>query len=136
MTATSKPTSPPEESGLTVWYDGACPLCAREIALMRRLDQAGQVRFVDLETAPETPLPRRQMLERFHTSTADGATQSGAAAFVQLWGRLPALRVLGRIGAWPPVLAVLERGYRLFLRLRPRLQRLARRWETPREPAP
>jgi len=25
-------------SRLTVWYDGACPLCLREIALMRRLD--------------------------------------------------------------------------------------------------
>ena len=25
---------------LTVWYDGGCPLCLREIALMRRLDAA------------------------------------------------------------------------------------------------
>ena len=32
---------------LTVWHDGACPLCRREIALMRRLDRAGAIDFVD-----------------------------------------------------------------------------------------
>ena len=25
---------------LTVFYDGACPICAREMALMKRLDNA------------------------------------------------------------------------------------------------
>ena len=29
-----------------VWYDGACPLCLREIALMRRLDRRGRISFI------------------------------------------------------------------------------------------
>ncbi|WP_296562520.1 DUF393 domain-containing protein [Phenylobacterium sp.] len=127
MTAPSAPTE--EGPGLTVWYDGGCPLCAREIALMRRLDPDQQVCFVDLETAQDTPLPRQVMLERFHVSTPDGATQSGAAAFAALWRSLPALRPLGRVAAWPPLLAALELFYRGFLRLRPRLQGLVRRWD-------
>lgn len=127
MTKAPAAPSTPSEPGLTVWYDGACPLCAREIALMRRLDEEGRVCFVDLETAPETPLPRQAMLERFHVSTLDGATQSGAAAFAELWRQLPALRPLGRLASWPPLLAVLERAYRVFLKLRPRLQGLVRR---------
>ena len=28
---------------VTVWFDGACPLCLREIALMRRLDKRGAI---------------------------------------------------------------------------------------------
>lgn len=117
------------EAGLTVWYDGGCPLCAREIALMRRLDSQGQVCFVDLETTQDTPLPRAVMLERFHVSTPDGTTQSGAAAFARLWRSLPALRPVGQIAAWPPLLAVLEGAYSVFLRIRPLLQRLVRRWD-------
>lgn len=115
--------------GLTVWYDGACPLCAREIALMRKLDETGDLDFVDLTTTDTTPLPREALLARFHVSTPDGATTSGAAAFVELWRRLPRLAPLARLAAWPPVLAVLERAYDAFLRARPRLQAWVRRWE-------
>ncbi len=31
------------EGQVTVWHDGACPLCQREIALMRRLDKRGAI---------------------------------------------------------------------------------------------
>ncbi|MFN7323540.1 MAG: DCC1-like thiol-disulfide oxidoreductase family protein, partial [Sphingomonadales bacterium] len=33
---------------MTVWVDGGCPLCRREIALMRRLDRLGRIDFVDV----------------------------------------------------------------------------------------
>ena len=33
---------------LTVWHDGACPLCRREIALMRQLDRRGTIEFIDV----------------------------------------------------------------------------------------
>ena len=50
---------------LTVWYDGACPLCIREIALMRRLDKRQRIAFEDV-TEPSTgcPLDRSLMLAR------------------------------------------------------------------------
>ena len=136
MTDAATPTSAPAEPRLTVWYDGACPLCAREIALMRRLDETGQVNFVDLETTQETPLPRQAMLDRFHVSAPDGTTRAGAAAFAALWRQLPATRPLGRLASWPPLLAVLERAYDLFLRFRPRLQALVRRWDARRQGRP
>ena len=31
---------------VTVWYDAECPLCIREIALMRRLDRRSAIDFV------------------------------------------------------------------------------------------
>ena len=52
-------------SPLTVWYDGACPLCTREIALMRRLDRARRIEFVDVSDDGATcPRDRTLLLAR------------------------------------------------------------------------
>jgi predicted DCC family thiol-disulfide oxidoreductase YuxK len=108
--------------GLTVWHDGACPLCAREIAVMRRLDRAGRIRFVDAaDPSASCPLDRATMLARIH-AMEDGAMLSGAAAFAAMWRAIPWLRPLGLAAQWPPVGRALEAAYRAFLRLRPRLQ--------------
>lgn len=112
---------------LTVWYDGACPLCRREIALMRALDRKGAIHFVDAaQDDVSCPVDRADLLERFHASE-DGVILSGAAAFAAMWRAVPLLRPLGHAARWPWVLALLECGYRGFLRVRPRLQRLASR---------
>ena len=114
---------------LTVWHDGDCPLCAREIALMRRLDRRGAIAFVDARGAsPDCPIDRDALLSRFH-AREDGELLSGAAAFGAMWRAIPLLRPLGLAARNPPVLAGLERAYRLFLRARPSLQALVRRAE-------
>jgi predicted DCC family thiol-disulfide oxidoreductase YuxK len=115
-------------STLIVWHDGACPLCRREIALMRRLDRKGAIQFIDVTTAQDEacPIDRADLLARFHASE-DGKLLSGAAAFAAMWRAIPLLRPLGMAARAPWVLGVLERGYRAFLRVRPGLQRLAAR---------
>lgn len=114
-------------TGLTVWHDGTCPLCRREIALMRRLDRRGAITFVDAsDAATGCPIDRRALLARFH-AREDGQMLSGGAAFAAMWRAIPALRPLGLAARNPVVLAVLERSYSGFLRIRPMLQRLARR---------
>lgn len=117
-----------DPSRLIVWFDGACPLCVREIALMRRLDRAGRISFVDLAGDGACPVDRREMLERFHASE-NGKLLSGAAAFAAMWRAIPVLRPLGLAARNSLVLAMLERLYLFFLRHRPRLQRLVRRME-------
>lgn len=108
-----------------VWYDGACPLCAREIALMRRLDRRGAISFLDVAAGadPSCPIDRAQLLARFHAEE-DGHVLSGAAAFAAMWRAIPLLRPLGLAARSPAVLRLLEAAYLRFLRLRPRLQRL------------
>ncbi|MEG3166111.1 DUF393 domain-containing protein [Sphingomonas sp. PB2P19] len=114
---------------LTVWHDGGCPLCRREIALMRRLDRRGAIHFVDAgDPASSCPIDRDAMLARFH-AREDGRLLSGEAAFAALWRAIPLLRPLGLAARNPLILAALERSYRLFLRVRPSLQAMARKRE-------
>ncbi len=118
------------EPRLTVWHDGSCPLCRREIALMRKLDRAGRIAFIDVANDPASvcPLDRADLLARFH-ARENGVLLSGAPAFAAMWRAIPVLRPLGLIARNRLVLASLEQVYRAFLRVRPRLQRLALRLE-------
>ena len=114
---------------VTVWFDGDCPLCAREIALLRRLDWRGAVRFIDVASGGGScPVDRAELLARFHAEE-DGRLVSGAEAFAAMWRAIPVLRPLGLAARNRRVLTVLEQLYRLFLRVRPRLQRMMRRAE-------
>jgi len=115
----------PEASRVKVWFDGACPLCIREISLMRRLDRDNAINFVDVseDADPSCPIDQKELLARFHAEE-DGKVLSGAAAFAAMWRAIPALRTLGILAKNRFVLAVLERLYILFLRVRPRLQKL------------
>jgi predicted DCC family thiol-disulfide oxidoreductase YuxK len=106
----------------TVYYDGGCPVCSREIGQYRRARGAERLDFVDVSSCEAavlgTALTREQALARMHVRQADGRMVSGAAAFAALWRSLPGWAWLGRIAALPPVLLVLEIGYRGFLRVR------------------
>jgi hypothetical protein len=66
---------------LTVLFDGACPLCRREIAVYRDLQplQPGStVSFADISNTA-VPLPagktREQLLARFHVQSLDPAVK-------------------------------------------------------------
>ena len=106
-----------------IWYDGACPLCIREIALMRRLDRRRAIDFRDIAPANAVcPLDRQLMLARFHASE-DGVILSGAAAFAAMWRAITLLKPLGFIARNWLVLRLLERLYNRLLIIRSRLQK-------------
>lgn len=123
---------------LTVLYDGACPLCRREIGLYRGLPSNAPVCFADVsDTALALPMgasgvPREQLLARFHVLGPRGELLSGAPAFLALWAVLPGWRWLARVGRLPGAAWSMEQAYRLFLRWRPALQRWVSRLDRPR----
>ena len=92
---------------------------------MRSLDWWGAIQFVDVTTAAAElcPLDRADLLTRFH-ARENGGILSGAAAFAAMWRAIPVLRPLGLLARVPWVLVLMERAYIVFLRHRPRLQRL------------
>lgn len=115
-------------STLTVWHNGSRPLCQREIAFMQRLDRSNRIDSVDAASTEQAscPIVRADLLLRFH-ALEDGELLSGAAAAAAMWRAIPVLRPVGLLARNRWALAALERIYRIFLRARPRLQRLASR---------
>ena len=113
---------------LTVMFDGACPLCRREIGLYQSLIPLEKVTWLDVSeaTANLTPADQARYMARFHVRQKDGSMLSGAAAFVVLWLTMPGWRWLGRFGRLPGITPLLELAYRGFLHLRPTLQRWMR----------
>lgn len=127
---------PPQQ--LTVLFDGACPLCRREIGVYQGLcplDPATKLAFADVSLA-QTPLPpggdRAAYLKRFHVQLGDGSVRSGAAAFVAIWSVLPGWRWLARAASLPGATALMELAYRAFLTVRPQMQGIAKAFEAPR----
>jgi predicted DCC family thiol-disulfide oxidoreductase YuxK len=130
----SSPDAKASTPGLTVLYDGACPLCRREIGVYRGLQSRTPVCFADVSD-PTQPVPsgttRQRLLARFHVRDGEGRLLSGAQAFLALWAVLPGWRWLACIGRVPGAAWTMERVYRLFLRARPALQRWASRLDRP-----
>ena len=125
----TRPVEPPTNCGtLTVMFDGACPLCRREVGLYQSLKPLEAVAWLDVSQAPTamTDQDRARYMARFHVRQKDGSLLSGAAAFVALWRVMPSWRWLGKIGGLPGVTPALELVYRGFLHARPYLQRLVR----------
>lgn len=91
---------------------------------MRRLDTRHAITFEDVSGAApaDCPVDQAELLNRFH-AREDGRILSGAAAFAAMWRAVPLLKPLGHAARLPGALWLLERLYRRFLRIRPRLQR-------------
>jgi predicted DCC family thiol-disulfide oxidoreductase YuxK len=109
-------------NGPTVYYDGACPICRREIAHYRSLAGADRIAWVDVSACPQEALgpglTREAALARMHVRAEDGSLVSGARAFATLWAALPGFRLLGRLVGSRAVAPIAELAYRLFLLLR------------------
>ena len=106
-------------SPITVYYDGGCPVCRREIGFYQsRTGDAVTYCDVAAEVCPAPGLTREEALRRFHVRLADGALISGAAAFLALWRETPGFRRAAALLSRRPVVAVLDAAYAGFLKLR------------------
>lgn len=105
-----------------VYYDGGCPVCAREIAFYKQRQGGQSFTWVDVAqagTAEIAPgVSRQAALARLHVRRADGTIVAGAAAFAEIWRGMPGLRWLGQLYAMPPFGTLAELAYRIFLRVR------------------
>ena len=119
-----------ENSGnLTVYYDGSCPLCRKEIRHYRKLKKADIVDWVDISSVPEGSLPRdldkETAMKKFHVRTESGELVSGAKAFLTVWKIVPFVSGLSNLRHNRFFVGILDRMYNLFLIVRPRLQKWA-----------
>lgn len=104
-----------------VFYDGACPICSREIAVYRKMDGLETAAWTDVSQPGAAPegVTQAEALARFHIRRQDGEIVSGARAFLAIWRRSPRLRWLAVALDRRPLVDALELAYCGFLKLRP-----------------
>jgi len=106
----------------TVYFDGGCPVCSREVAMYQRQPGADALQWVDVARCGASDLgsglTREAAMARLHLRRPDGSLVSGAQAFTSLWRVLPRWAWLGRMLGAGPGLWLLEAGYRGFLFVR------------------
>ena len=97
----------------TILYNGACPICRREIEHYQHLDRDGDdtLAFADI-SEPDPMLARLSLTQdaakrRLHVVDVNGRLLAGIPAFAAIWDRLPRYRWLAWISRLPLVRSVL-----------------------------
>lgn len=104
-----------------VFFDGDCPLCAREIAMLRRLDRRARIRFTDIAARTFDPspigIPMSVLVAEIHGRLPDGTFVTGVEVFRRLYAAV-GLGALVQMTRWPFVSAVLDAAYARFAKNR------------------
>lgn len=116
------------ESELTtevdVFYDGACPLCLREINLLKWLDRKKRIGFIDIAAPNFDPadigVSYDALMEEIHGRLPDGRLIKGVEVFRRLYAAV-GFRWLVAPTRWPGISHVMDLGYRIFAKNRLRL---------------
>ena len=105
----------------TVFYDGSCPICAREIAVMRRLDRQQRLALCDFSSsdydAAGTGFVAADLSTMIHARWTDGTVITGVEVFRAMWEAV-GLGILVRLSRLSLVEPLVLRAYALFARNR------------------
>ena len=120
---------------VTLFWDGGCPLCRKEIAFYKWLDASRQrVDWVDINADPRQLAAHNVALEdamtRIH-GIEHGKLLVGVPAFVAVWERLPYWSILPPLlRAMPWAMPAVEYAYAFWAKRRLGISTTLRRLET------
>ena len=107
-----------------VFYDGECPLCLREIKMLRWMDRKNRIRFTDIAEPSFRPFDYGKTMQEFMDEIQgrlpDGSWIIGVEVFRRLYASV-GLRPLVALTRLPGVSHGLNFGYRVFAKNRLRL---------------
>ena len=112
----------------TVYHDGECPLCQKEVTLMQKVDVSKAIRWVDInkdkQALEDAGITFQQAMDRIHVADESQQLHTGVAGFMNIWAHLPYYRRLVPVVKHTPfLLPLLERAYSWFAKHRLRLTR-------------
>jgi predicted DCC family thiol-disulfide oxidoreductase YuxK len=119
MTGMKRPRFP-----ITIFYDGACIVCATEIEHYRKKDLFHRLILVDISDAEFDPAAhdksRQDFMSQLHVLDAEGNYYLAVDAFLAIWSALPGrlYRFLAFTVTLPGVHLLAKGGYRFFAKNR------------------
>jgi len=109
---------------IEVFFDGACPLCTREVALLRRLDRLDRIRFTDIATpdfdSSEVGVDFATLMAGIHGRLPGGELVTGVEVFRRLYAAVGFERLVA-LSRLPLLARLLDAAYAVFARYRLRL---------------
>ena len=111
------------QSLIELFYDGACPICSREVRFLKRRDAAQQICFTDIADVDceRLGVSYDRLMQRIHARLPDGSFVEGVEVFRHAYGILGFQRCVA-VSRWAVVRWLLDKMYVLFARYRPRCQ--------------
>ena len=109
---------------LTVYFDGKCPICRREIDLMKMLNRKERLQFIDFSNSSYHPtdhgLNQCDLGRVIHACWSDGILITGVDVFREMWEAI-GLGFLARLSRRPLINTLLVKAYAWFAKNRLRL---------------
>ena len=106
---------------LELFFDGACPLCKREISLLKKLDRKGKIKFTDISSSNFNPstygMSIDSLMKEINARLSDGTWIKGVEVFRKLY-ELVGFKFIVKVSRWPVVSQLLDTGYRIFAKNR------------------
>lgn len=103
---------------ITVFYDGKCGLCSREIGYYRKIAPPNIFEWLDISNAQNelfaANIKETEALRVLHAIDNTGESHTGVDAFLLIWKQLPRWRYLVYIVSIPPVKAIAKLVYKVF----------------------
>ena len=101
---------------ITVYYDGACGLCAKEINYYKSLAPNNIFEWIDIVKNPEKFTQMGYTLEEglkiLHVKKDSNSMQIGVNAFIAIWQQLPYWCFAAKIAALPIINPLLQFTYK------------------------
>ncbi|MEP3045444.1 MAG: DUF393 domain-containing protein [Roseibium sp.] len=107
---------------ISVFYDGKCGLCSREIAFFKKRTPKTPIMWFDIARHPEqlegTGLSQSDALMFMRVRDANGRMHSEVDAFIAMWGQFSGWSLIARLLSLPGVHTLAGRLYRKFAQYR------------------
>ncbi len=114
----------PSDYEIEVFFDGGCPLCRREIDMLRRWDRHQRIRFTDIDAETFDPAAvgktMDELMAEIHGRLPDGTLIKGVEVFRRLYSAV-GYRRLVTLTRLPGISCALKLGYWVFAKNRLRL---------------
>ena len=115
---------PAKSYPLTVFFDGECPICSREIDLMKMFNRKDHLQFIDFANssyhATDQGLNQCDLGKVIHARWSDGTIITGVDVFREMWEAI-GLGILARFSRRPMIHKMLVGAYAWFAKNRLRL---------------
>ncbi len=110
-----------ETFDIEVFFDGGCPLCLREVKLLKRWDRKHRIRFIDIdaETFQSAAFDKtyEDLMAQMHGRLPDGTWVRGVEVFRRMYAAV-GLGPFVWMSRCPGISHLLDLGYQVFARHR------------------